>query len=98
MCGRYNITTDAGALMDAFEVMEAETSVTVANAYNIAPSEPPPKRESTRARRLTRVPTIRLNGDRRVMRSVVWPLIPVWARGVVPQYATANARCETMAR
>ena len=98
MCGRYNIATDTQALMDVFGVIDAETSVDVANRYNIAPSEPPPKGESTRERRTTRVPTIRPNGNRRVMRSVVWPLIPVWARGIVPQYATVNARCETMAR
>ena len=98
MCGRYNIVTDPQALMDAFGVIDAETSMDVANRYNIAPSEPPPKGESTRERRITRVPNIRLNGDRRVMRSAVWPLIPVWARGVVPKYATANARCETMAK
>ena len=98
MCGRYNIATDTQALMDAFDVIDAETTAGVANRHNIAPSEPPPKGESTRERRITRVPTIRLNGDRRVMRSVVWPLVPVWARGIVPRYATANARRETMAR
>ena len=98
MCGRFNIATDTQALMDAFGVIDAETSVDVANRYNIAPSEPPPKGESTRERRVTRVPTIRLNGHRRIMRSAIWPLIPVWARGIVPRYATANARSETMAR
>ena len=98
MCGRYNIATDTQALMDAFGVIDAETSVDLANRYNIAPSEPPPKGESTRERRVTRVPTIRLNGHRRVMCSAVWPLIPVWARGIVPRYATANARSETMVR
>ena len=98
MCGRYNIVSDPRALMDAFGVIDAETPVDVADRYNIAPSEPPPKGESTRERRITWVPTIRLNGDRKVMRLAVWPLIPVWARGVVPKYATANARCETMAK
>ena len=84
--------------MDAFGVIDAEMSVDVANRYNIAPSEPPAKGDSTRERRVTRVPTIRLSGNRRVMRSAIWPLIPVWARGIVPRYATANARSETMAR
>ena len=98
MCGRYNIATDTQALMDAFGVIDAETSVDLENRYNIAPSEPPAKGESTRERRMTQVPTIRLDGNRRVMRSAVWPLIPVWARGVVPLYATANARSETMAK
>jgi len=98
MCGRYNIATDTHALMDAFGVIEEETSVEVANRYNIAPSEPPTKGESTRERRMTRVPTIRLSRNRRVVRSAVWPLIPVWARGIVPRYATANARFETMAK
>ena len=98
MCGRYNIVTDPKVLMDAFGVIDAEGSVDVANPYNIAPSDPPPKGESTRQPRLTRVPTIQMNGDRRIMRSAVWPLIPVWARGIVPRYATANARCETMAK
>ncbi len=98
MCGRYNIVTDPRALMSAFGVIDAEACVDVAKSYNIAPSEPPAKGESTRKRRMTRVPTIRLNGDQRVMRTAVWPLIPVWARGIVPRYATANARCETMAK
>ena len=98
MCGRYNIVTDPRALMGAFGVIDAEMSVDAADRYNIAPSEPPPKGESSRERLITRVPTIRLNGDRTVMRSAVWPLIPVWARGVVPKYATANARSETMAK
>lgn len=47
--------------------------------------------------RATRVPTIRLRGERRVIRAAVWSLIPVWARGIASQYATANARCETTA-
>ena len=98
MCGRYNIVSDPQALMDAFGVIDVETSVDVVDRYNIAPSEPSPKGESTRERRMIRVPTIRLNDERRVMRSAIWPLIPVWARGVVPKYATANARCETMAK
>ena len=98
MCGRYNIATDTQALMDAFGVIDEETSVDLADRYNIAPSEPPPKGESTRQRRITRVPTIRVNEAGRVMRSAVWPLIPVWARGIVPKYATANARRETLAR
>ncbi|MCZ0952227.1 MAG: SOS response-associated peptidase [Rhodospirillaceae bacterium] len=98
MCGRYNIATDTQALMDAFGVIDAETSVDLANRYNIGPSEPPPIGESIRERRVTRVPTIRLNGHRRVMRSAIWPLIPVWSRGIVPRYATANARSETVAR
>ena len=98
MCGRYNITTDPQALMDAFEVIDADASVAVGNRYNIAPSEPPPKGDSNRKGRMTRVPTIRVNGNRRVMRSAIWPLIPVWARGVVPRYATANERCETIAK
>ena len=85
MCGRYNIASDTQALMDAFDVFEADTSIVVADRYNIAPSEPPPEGESTRERRMTRVPTIRVNGNRRVMRSAIWPLIPVWARGIVPQ-------------
>ncbi|MDE0000591.1 MAG: SOS response-associated peptidase [Rhodospirillaceae bacterium] len=98
MCGRYNIATDTQALMDAFGVVDEETSVDLVNRYNIAPSEPPPKGESSRERRLTRVPTIRVRGDRRVMHSAIWPLIPVWARGIVPRFATANARSETMAK
>ena len=44
MCGRYNIVTDPRALMDAFGVIDAETSVDVAHPYNVAPSEPPPER------------------------------------------------------
>ena len=98
ICGRYTITTVVQALMNAFGVIDTATSVAVGNPCNIAPSEPPPKGGSTRPLRMTRVPTIRLNGERRDLRSAVWPLIPVCARGIVPQYATANARCATMAK
>ena len=67
--------------------------------YNIGPSEPPRPAGSKRAapRRITRVPIIYRQGDELIGEDAVWPLIPVWARGEVPKYSTANARSEDMA-
>ena len=67
--------------------------------YNISPSEPPLPAGSRRAspRRITRVPIVLQRGDEFVGEDAIWPLIPVWARGEVPKYSTANARSEEMA-
>ena len=48
-------------------------------------------------RRITRVPIIFRRGGELVGEEAIWPLIPVWARGEVPKYSTANARSEEMA-
>lgn len=100
MCGRFNIITDPKAWMDAFDVVYSIIDeVRFEPRYNIAPSEPPLPSGSRRAspRRITRVPIIYRRGDDLVGEEAIWPLIPVWARGEVPRYSTANARSEEMA-
>ena len=99
MCGRYHLTRDpletlrasgAGALPGERDPF--------APRYNIAPSEPPPPPDSKRATppRLTRVPIARRRDGEGVVEEAVWPLVPVWAKGEVSRYSTANARSETM--
>ncbi len=100
MCGRYNIVTDAQALMDAFGILEANLKAKTYEKprYNIAPSPPAKEGQESPARSLTRVPIVRVNEEaEREVVDAVWPLIPVWAKGKVPKYSTANARSESMA-
>ena len=100
MCGRFNIITDPRAWMDALEVVRSSDGPgRFAPRYNIGPSEPPRPAGSRRAspRRITRVPIVYRRGGEFVGEDAVWPLIPVWARGEVPKYSTANARSEEMA-
>ena len=100
MCGRFNIITDPKAWMDALEVVRSSDGPgRFEPRYNIGPSEPPRPAGSRRAspRRITRVPIVYRRGGEFVGEDAVWPLIPVWARGEVPKYSTANARSEEMA-
>lgn len=100
MCGRYNIVTDAKALMDAFGVLETnlKSETFTPPRYNIAPSTPLNEGEQGIAKQLTKVPVVRVNkaGEPEIV-DAVWPLIPTWGKGKVPKYSTANARSETMA-
>ena len=100
MCGRYNIIEDPQAWMDALEVVYSIIDEDrFEPRYNISPSEPPLPAGSQRAspRRITRVPIVLQRGDELVGEDAIWPLIPVWARGEVPKYSTANARSEEIA-
>lgn len=100
MCGRYNITEDPENWRAVFEVMTpvAGSFGPFTPRYNVAPSEPPLPPDSQRKapQRVTRVPILRTSDNEVVADSVVWPLIPFWARGEVPKYSTANARSEDM--
>ena len=100
MCGRFNIITDPRAWMDALDVLYSIIEEgDFEPRYNISPSEPPLPAGSQRAspRRITHVPIVLQRGDELVGEDAIWPLIPVWARGEVPKYSTANARSEEMA-
>ena len=86
--------------MDALEVVRSSNGPgRFEPRYNIGPSEPPWPAGSRRTspRRITRVPIVYLQEGEFVGEDAVWPLIPVWARGEVPRYSTANARSEEMA-
>lgn len=97
MCGRFNILTDVDTLLTAFEILrERSDFLSYKPNYNISPS---PKEQPIDLSDdvLTRIPMIRLDQHgRKVLRSAIWPLVPVWSRGMIPKYSTANARSETM--
>ena len=97
MCGRFNILTDVDTLLTAFEILENQSEVsTFEPRYNISPS-PKNKPIDAFSDVLTRIPIVRLDQHGgRVLRSAIWPLVPVWSQGVIPKYSTANARSETM--
>ena len=100
VCGRFNIITDPKAWMDALELVHSfDGPDCFEPRYNIGPSQPAQPAGSRLAspRRVTRVPIIYRRGGEFVGEDAVWPQIPVWARGEVPRYSTANARSEEMA-
>ncbi len=98
MCGRFNILTDAAALMATFEILEQNSQLdSFGLRYNISPS---PRNTPIRSREndeLTRIPIIKLSDENeRILCSAIWPLVPIWAGAEIPKYSTANARSETM--
>lgn len=100
MCGRYRLATDPRTELERFDLDDlVDRWSPFTERWNIAPSEPPHPEGSARKAppRLTRVPIAYADGNRRIGEDALWPLIPVWAKGEVPKYSTANARSETMA-
>ena len=97
MCGRFNILTDVDTLLTAFEILSHRSELSAYKPhYNISPS-PKNKSIDLASNFLTRIPIIRLDQhDRKILRNAIWPLVPVWSRGMIPKYSTANARSETM--
>jgi len=83
MCGRYNITPDAEAFIEAFDVVEGLDTLPVRPRYNIAPSGDP-------------LPAVRPGEQGREVCRLRWPLIPHWARERRIKFATANAKGETV--
>lgn len=83
MCGRYNLVTDAQALVDFFEVtFGADMAFT--SRYNIAPTQ--------------FLPIIRDQGRGRELLSARWGLVPHWSKEPNTKYSTINARAETVAQ
>ena len=82
MCGRYNLVTDAGALVDYFEIEHALFNYP-GPRYNIAPGQD--------------VPVIRQSAQGRELISARWGLVPNWSRESNPGYSTINARAESVA-
>jgi len=84
MCGRYNLITDAEALVDFFEI--EQTLFDVSNLrprYNIAPSQ--------------NVPIVRDTAQGRELTMARWGLVPRWWKEEKSRYSTINARAETVA-
>lgn len=93
MCGRYNIIASAQALYDAFKILSSELNFEFNSVnYNIHPS-PPNATED----KLVKAPIIRLIDNQYQAIPAIWPLIPIWAKGKVSKYSTANAKSETIA-
>jgi len=92
MCGRYNIITSAQGLFDAFKILSDKINFDFHHvSYNVHPS-PPDADES----KLVRAPIIRVHDNEIEAIPAVWPLIPLWAKGKVSKYSTANAKAETL--
>lgn len=83
MCGRYNITPNAEAFIEVFEIIEGIETLPEKPRYNIAPSGDtvPAVREGERGHTLCRLR---------------WPLIPHWAKEGKVKFSTANAKGETV--
>jgi len=93
MCGRYNIITDTHALIDAFEIFGTELDFRIVETnYNIYPSP-----VNAKPQQIVKAPVIRSISNQYQCSNLVWPFVPIWSKGVVPKYATANARAETLA-
>lgn len=84
MCGRYNLITDAQALIDYFEIKRALFDVEqLRPRYNIAPGQD--------------VPIVRDTGNGRELAPARWGLVPHWSKEARTKYSTINARAETVA-
>ena len=84
MCGRYNLITDAEALVDFFEIDQVLFEASgLGPRYNIAPGQ--------------NVPIIRNAGHCIELLLARWGLVPHWSREPGTKYSTINARAETVA-
>ena len=84
MCGRYNLITDAEALIDFFKIEQTLLDASeLKPRYNIAPGQD--------------VPMVRDTGDGRELSLARWGLVPHWSKEEKPKYSTINARAETVA-
>ena len=92
MCGRYNIITSAQGLYDAFKILSDKLNFEFSTInYNIHPS-PPDANES----KIVTAPIVRLLDNHYQAIPAIWPFIPLWAKGKVTKYNTANARAESL--
>jgi putative SOS response-associated peptidase YedK len=84
VCGRYNLITDAEALVDFFQIDQVLVEAKgLRPRYNIAPGQS--------------VPIIRNAGQGNELLLARWGLIPHWSREPSTKYSTINARAETVA-
>ena len=84
MCGRYNLITDAQALVDFFDIgQNLFDTGDLSPHYNIAPGQA--------------VPIVRQGDAGRELLPAKWGLVPHWSKEAKPKYSTINARAETVA-
>ncbi len=98
MCGRFNILTDIEALMSTFEILEQNAQINPFEfRYNVSPTPRNTLIESFEDFSLTQIPIVKLGvRQERDLCDAIWPFVPIWAGNLIPKYATANARSETM--
>lgn len=84
MCGRYNLISDARALIDHFEIEQSLIEPAGWQpCFNIAPGQS--------------IPIVRNTGKGRELLLARWGLVPKWSRESTVKYSTINARAETVA-
>jgi putative SOS response-associated peptidase YedK len=84
MCGRYNLITDAVALVDFFDIEQTLFDISgYGPHYNIAPGQD--------------VPLVRDGSNGRELVLARWGLVPHWSKESKTKYSTINARAETVA-
>lgn len=83
MCGRYNVTPNAEAFLDVFDIVDGVELLPETPRYNVAPTGAP-------------VPVVRRGENGRELRLLQWPLIPHWAKEGKVKFSTANAKGETV--
>jgi len=84
MCGRYNLITDAVALVDFFAIEQTLFNASqIEPHYNIAPGQ--------------NVPVVRDGSNGRELVLARWGLVPHWSKESRTRYSTINARAETVA-
>lgn len=82
MCGRYTLSADPAALVDAFDA-ELQVSEAILPRYNIAPTQ--------------EILIVFVDGAQRVMTTATWGLIPRWSKDRSAAARLINARSETVA-
>ena len=82
MCGRYNIVTDADALLEAFKILNDIDAGEPIVCFNIAPTQ--------------YVPVITKASGGRQLSRMRWGLIPDWNKDPSPKFTPHNARSETI--
>ncbi|MGD8571295.1 MAG: SOS response-associated peptidase [Gammaproteobacteria bacterium] len=94
MCGRYNIISSAQALHDAFEIISDDLDFSFVSVnYNVHPTVA----GADKSHWIT-PPIVRFFDGKYEALAAVWPLVPVWAKGEVPKYSTANAKAENVTK
>lgn len=83
MCGRYNVTPNAEAFVDVFDIIDGIDLLPDTPRYNIAPSGEP-------------VPVVRPAERGRELGLLRWPLLPHWATEGRIKFSTTNAKGETV--
>jgi putative SOS response-associated peptidase YedK len=85
MCGRYDLSENAAAIMARFHVLEAIDTADFAPNPDIRPTD--------------RAPVVRLakGGNQRELAFARWGLVPSWAKDLKSGASRINARAETAA-